>query len=100
MEQLLHSLTWFDNKYIFIGDRYGLSLQYNKKKEANVSIPTNVNVIDHNGLKAIKVSLLKFSTFLSVNSLDKINENDIAIEFQNLHFSEKMFINKYLSNIV
>lgn len=101
ISQLMHSVNWFGEKYL--NDNltvYGVTLQYNRRKEANVTVNDEIKVIDNESLEKLKDSLLKYISFLSKNNVREISIDKIKAEFISLKFSNDLFINSYLKSII
>lgn len=101
ISQLLHSLNWFDEKYIHTDSVvYGVTMQYNDKKETTVTVNSQIKVINNSSLELIKVSLNKYIDFLSQKKdINSITENDINTEFKVYGFITPDFLGKYLKSI-
>lgn len=101
ISQLMHSVNWFGEKYL--NDNlvvYGVTLQYNRRKETNVTVNDEIKVIDHESLEKLKDSLSKYISFLSKNNVREITIDKIKAEFVSLKFSNDLFINSYLKSII
>lgn len=101
ISQLMHSVNWFWEKYL--NDNlvvYGVTLQYNRRKETNVTVNDEIKVIDHESLEKLKDSLSKYISFLSKNNVREITIDKIKAEFVSLKFSNDLFINSYLKSII
>lgn len=66
ISQLLHSLEWFDSKYINKdAEVFGVTVQYNRKKENDVVIRENIRVLDNINFTKLENALGKYIDFLS-----------------------------------
>lgn len=101
ISQLMHSVNWFNERYINNNlTVYGVTLQYNRKKETDVTVNNEIKVIDNESLEKLKESLQKFITFLSKNKISDLSVDKIKTEFVALNLSSKQFISTYLTKIV
>lgn len=99
--QLMNSINWFNEKYLNDNTNYyGVTLQYNRRKENGVVINDKIKVIDYEHLENIKISLLKYIAFLSKNQLNSLNEEQVRAEFNSYNFLSNQFAHRYLTNIV
>lgn len=99
ISQLLHSISWFDNKYLNNITYYGVTMQYSRKKEDDVEINNNLRVIDYESLEKLKQNITKYITFLSKNKINAIDEEKIRAEFLTYNFNSSSFIRTYLKFI-
>ncbi|AEW87103.1 dead-like helicase [Flavobacterium columnare ATCC 49512] len=98
--QLMNSINWFNDKYLNENiEYYGITLQYNRKKERDVVINDRLKVIDFENLEKIKNSLYKYIDFLSKNNLNNISQEQIKAEFNSYNFLSKQFISNYITKI-
>ncbi len=66
ISQLLHSLEWFDSKHINKDAKvFGVTVQYNRKKENGVVIRENIRVLDNINFTKLENALGKYIDFLS-----------------------------------
>lgn len=99
--QLMNSINWFNAKYLNENiEYYGVTMQYNKRKERNVVVNDKLKAIDFENLENIKSSLSKYIEFLSKNQSNTLTEEQIKAEFNSYNFLSKQFIVSYLKNIV
>ncbi|MEM6719182.1 MAG: DEAD/DEAH box helicase family protein [Bacteroidota bacterium] len=100
IEQLYHSMAWFNNKYKFEGKLLGITLQPNARKNEDVTINTKVKVINSEKLEAIIHSVNKLNDYFSKQiNISDITEENIRIEFNGLGLNGNQFLNKYLKDI-
>lgn len=101
ISQLLHSLTWFDNKYINKDLQiYGVTMQYNGKKDTLAETNEKIRVIDNKNLESIKSQLNKYIHFLSQRSnINNITEEELLTEFASYKFDTISFLGRYLKNL-
>ena len=100
ISQLMHSLNWFENKYLNENiEYYGVTIQYNKKKEADVEVNEKIKVFDNESLAKFYDSFSKFITFLSKNKMNELTEEKIRAEFISYGFASNIFVSSYLKNI-
>lgn len=100
ISQLMHSINWFKEKYL--NDNltiYGVTLQFNKKKEPDATANNDMKSIDNESLEKIKDSLLKYISFLSKNKITDLTIDKIRAEFNTLNFNSNSFIDRYLKRI-
>lgn len=101
ISQLMHSVNWFNEKYL--NDNlivYGVTLQYSRRKEANVTVNDELKVIDNESLEKIKESLSKYITFLSKNNISELSIEKIKGEFNILNLSSELFTKVFLKTII
>jgi len=99
--QLMNSINWFNEKYLNDNiEYYGVSLQYNKRKEKNVVVNDKIKVLDFEKLEKIKNCLSNYIEFLSKNQLNTLTEEQIKAEFNSYNFLSKQFVSTHLTNIV
>ncbi|WDF63175.1 DEAD/DEAH box helicase [Flavobacterium sp. KACC 22763] len=99
--QIMNSINWFNEKYL--NDNiiyYGVTVQYNKRKERDVVLNERLRSIDNTSLEKIKSSLLKFTDFLSKNQLNNLSEQQIKAEFNSYNFLSEQFVSTYLTKII
>jgi hypothetical protein len=100
ISQLLHSLEWFDSKYL--NDDvvyYGVTVQYNKHKENGVVIKSNILAFDSNSLEKMHVSIARYIDFLSKNKINELTEEKVRAEFISNNFTNDVFVASYLKKI-
>lgn len=99
--QIMNSINWFNEKYLNDNiEYYGVSWQYNKKKERAVVTNDKIKVIDFEHLEKIKNCLSKYIEFLSKNQLNSLKEEQIKAEFNSFNFSSKQFVSNYLTMMI
>lgn len=101
ISQLYHSVEWFKEKY-FYKDAiiYGVTMQYNNKKEKSVVASEDLKIIDYYSLEKLKINLDKYIVFLSNKvNLSEISEKDLYAEFISLSFTTNDFLGKFLNKI-
>jgi hypothetical protein len=100
ISQLMHSINWFENKYLNENiEYYGVTIQYNKKKENDVVVNSKIKILDFEALDKIHSSLQKYINFLSKSKLNELNEEKIKAELISYGFSSNIFVSQYLKNI-
>jgi len=100
ISQLMHSLTWFDNKYLNENQEYyGVTLQYNKRGESDIEVNSKIKVLDNESLERIQTALRKYIEFLSKNKLNELTEEKIRAEFISYQLTSNTFVSSYLKNI-
>lgn len=100
ISQLLHSLEWFDSKYINKdAEVFGVTVQYNRKKENDVVIRENIRVLDNINFTKLENALGKYIDFLSNYRISEINEEMLKSEFLTNSFSSNLFVEQYLIKI-
>lgn len=101
ISQLMHSLNWFENKYL--NDNivyYGITLQASRKKESDVEVNDKLKVIDAESLDKIRNGITKYINFLSKTKMNDLTEEKIRAEFNNSQFLSNTFVSAYLKNII
>lgn len=100
VEQIYHSIEWFNNNYIYNGGVLGITLQPNRRKNEDVAINDSLRSIDTKKLKEIKISLSKLKAFLTKHAnLSDITIENLKLEFNSLELNENQFLNKYVNRI-
>ena len=100
ISQLMHSINWFENKYLNENlEYYGVTVQYNRKKENDVVVNSKIKILDFECLQHIHVSIQKYISFLSKSKLNELNEEKIRAEFISYRLSSKTFVSSYLKII-
>lgn len=99
IEQLYHSLEWFNDRYIYNGKIIGVTLQPNSRKNEDVTVKEQVKVLDQDLLENLNDSISEFKKFLTNNDLTTISENNIKTEFERLQLNSGQIELKYLKTI-
>lgn len=101
ISQLMHSVTWFENRYLSVNvDCLAVTLQPNKKKENDVEVNEKFKVIDLESLNGIREAFSKYIKFLAQNDINILTPEKIKTEFVKLNFTSDLFIQKYLKKIL
>lgn len=101
ISQLLHSLTWFDAKYLNEnGEYFGVTMQQNKRKESDVVVSDNILSFDSNSLEKLHTAITRYLDFLAKSKINEITEEQIRAEFISNGFTSDIFISSYLKNII
>lgn len=101
VSQLLHSLNWFENKYLNENiNYYGVTLQSSRKKEEDVEINNQLKVLDEDGLERLKAEISKYLLFLAKNKMNDLSEEKIRAEFISSNLASDLFLKKYLKTII
>jgi len=100
ISQLMHSLAWFESKYLNDGlEFYGVTMQQSKQKESDVVVSSNILVFDLNSLEKLQNSITRYLDFLSKNKINKLTEEQVRAEFVSYGFTNDLFVSSYLKNI-
>lgn len=101
ISQLLHSLNWFENKYLNEKILYlGVTMQSSRKKETDVEINDKLKVIDGESIERLRNSISKYISFISKNAINDISESSIKAEFNSTQLSSEAFVKTYLKTII
>ena len=100
ISQLLHSLSWFDEKYLNEGvDYLGVTVQYNKRKESDVVVNEQIRAFDATSMEKMQISVSRYISFLSNNKINDLSEEQIRAEFASYEFTSETFVSAYLKKI-
>ncbi|MNS78577.1 hypothetical protein D3C72_1121950 [compost metagenome] len=101
ISQLLHSLNWFENKYLNENILYlGVTMQSSRKKESDVEINDRLRALDGDSLDRLRNGISKYINFLSQNDINDITESKIRAEFNSLQLVSEVFAKAYLKTII
>lgn len=100
IEQLYHSIAWFNEKYKFDGKLLGVTLQPNSRKNDDVVVNDQIKAINSEKLDAVNNSLNELNSYFSKqNNISDITEENIRIEYNRLGLNGGHFLTKYLKDI-
>ncbi|WP_108802171.1 DEAD/DEAH box helicase family protein [Aquimarina sp. Aq107] len=99
VEQLYHSLEWFNDKYIYNGEIIGVSFQPNNRKYDDAVVTDQIRSVSEASLEEIRFAIKQLKVLVKNNGITSLSENDIKTELEKLHFNSNQIRNKYFKII-
>ncbi len=99
IEQLYHSLEWFESKYYYNGEVIGVTLQPNSKKHDNAVATDRLRCVPESSLEDIRNAIKDIKELIKNNGILSLSENDIKTEFERLNLNSTQIGNKYFKAI-
>jgi len=99
VEQLYHSIEWFNDKYIFNGEVIGVSFQINGKKHDDAVVTEQIRVVSEQSLEHLRMAIKAVKLLIQNIGLFKITEKDIKTEFEKQHLNSVQTVNKYFKKV-
>lgn len=99
VEQLYHSLEWFNDKYIYDGTVVGVSFQPNPKKYNDAVVTDQIRSVSEESLENLREAVKRLKGLIQNNSILSLSENDIKVEFEKLNLNSTQIREKYFKII-